>query len=60
MDRRPPQEFAEGREPELTADEIALLMSAPIKDWPSIIVVGDEDVVGYNPPRPHLPEGPES
>ena len=32
-------------------------MSGPIKDWPSIIIVGDEDVVGYNPPRPHPPEG---
>ncbi len=56
MDRRPPQEIAEGREavparPVLTADEIDLLMSGPVKDWPSIIVVGDEDVVGYNPPR---------
>jgi hypothetical protein len=37
--------------PLLTAEEIELLMSGPVKDWPSIIVVGDEDVVGYNPPR---------
>ncbi|HLZ77589.1 hypothetical protein [Phenylobacterium sp.] len=53
MDRRPPQEFAGDREPQLTADEIERLMSGPIKEWPSIIIVGDEDVVGYNPPRPH-------
>ena len=51
MDRRPPQEFAGDREPELTADEIESQMRGPIQDWPSIIVVGDEDVVGYNPPR---------
>jgi hypothetical protein len=60
MDRRPPQESAEGREPVLTAQEIEQLMSGPIKDWPSIIVMGDEDVVGYNPPRPHPSGGSET
>jgi hypothetical protein len=36
----------------LTAEEIELLMRGPVKDWPSIIIMGDEDVVGFNPPRP--------
>jgi hypothetical protein len=57
MDRRLTQQSSEAREPELTAQDIDALMSGPIKDWPSIIVVGDEDVVGYNPPRPRSPEG---
>jgi hypothetical protein len=52
MDRRPTQESSEGREAVLTAEEIELLMRGPVKDWPSIIIMGDEDVVGFNPPRP--------
>ena len=59
MDRRPTQESTEASEPVLTAQEIELLMSGPVKDWPSIIILGDEDVVGFNPPRPHSPEGPQ-
>ena len=55
MNRRPTQRDSESRETSLTADEIDLLMNGPIKDWPSIIIVGDEDVVGFNPPRPHPP-----
>ena len=31
-------------------------MSGPVKDWPSIIILGDDDVVGFNPPKPHSPE----
>lgn len=57
MDRRPTQEISEASEPVLTAQEIELLMSGPVKDWPSIIILGDEDVVGFNPPKPHLPGG---
>jgi hypothetical protein len=53
MDRRPTQQNSEGRDSVLTAQEIDLLMSGPVKDWPSIIIVGDEDVEGFNPPRPH-------
>ena len=59
MDRRPTQEKPEGREPVLTAEEIELLMSGPVKDWPSIIIVGDEDVAGFNPPKPHPSQGPQ-
>ena len=57
MDRRPTQESSECREAVLTAEEIELLMSGPVKDWPSIIIMGDEDVVGFNPPRPHVADG---
>jgi hypothetical protein len=56
MDRRPTQERSEDREPVLTAEEIEFLMRGPVKDWPSIIIVGDEDVVGFNPPRSHSPD----
>jgi hypothetical protein len=57
MDRRPTQESSECREAVLTAEEIELLMSGPVKDWPSIIIMGDEDVVGFNPPRPQSAGG---
>jgi hypothetical protein len=60
MDRRPTQESSEDREPVLTAQEIEALMSGPVKDWPSIIILGDDDVVGFNPPRAHSPQGPQS
>jgi hypothetical protein len=44
----------------LTADEIERLMSGPIKDWPSIIILGDDDVVGFSPPRPHSAKSAET
>jgi hypothetical protein len=60
MDRHSTQENSESREPVLTAEEIELLMSGPVKDWPWVIVVGDEDVVGFNPPGPHSTEDSET
>jgi hypothetical protein len=35
--------------PFLSADEIDALMRAPVKPRPSVIVVGDDDVVGFTP-----------
>ncbi|MBS0360178.1 MAG: hypothetical protein JSR98_02260 [Proteobacteria bacterium] len=40
-----------GRAPLLSREEIEALMQGPVKDWPSVIVVGDDDVVGFTPAR---------
>lgn len=52
MDHKLEQGGDEGRPPLLTPEEIEALMAGPVRDWPSVIVVGDEDVTGYDPPRP--------
>ena len=38
-----------GRAPLLSREEIDALMREPVKDWPAVIVVGDDDVVGFTP-----------
>lgn len=38
--------------PLLSSEEIDFLMSGPVKERPSIILVGDEDMVGFTPAPP--------
>ncbi len=34
------------------AQEIEALMAQPIKAQPAVTIFGDDDVVGFNPPKP--------
>jgi hypothetical protein len=35
----------------MSVDDIDTLMKGPLKEPPSIIVVGDDDVIGFTPAR---------
>ena len=42
-------------QPLLSEDEIDALMKGPVRKMPSIVVVGDDDVIGYTPAPPPEP-----
>jgi hypothetical protein len=44
--------FAADEDGELTQQAIEALMREPVKEPPSIIVVGDDDVFGITPAQP--------
>lgn len=43
------------REPLLRPEEIEALMQGPVARQPSVVVLGDEDVVGFTPAPPPTP-----
>ncbi|HZZ70232.1 MAG TPA: hypothetical protein VFE18_18835 [Phenylobacterium sp.] len=39
----------------LTPEDIDFLMRQPVKQRPTVTIVGDEDVTGFNPPTGETP-----
>jgi hypothetical protein len=50
MDSQLDHEAAPWTEPDVE-EEIEVLMAQPIKAQPAVTIFGDDDVVGFNPPK---------